>query len=244
MPFHTLLCIFCILFFRYLPLSSASSSISITDTPLLLVKGSGRLLNELNTQNAQNSTVSANGTSYAAMKNSSYSSEPNTSIHKPIMIMIACVLLIVFSCAGVVCIYIHKCLVDPDTSDTPTRRMIHSVLFFNCDTGNRYARSSHLVGSLPTVRFSNQQGDKDCLKLKDKSFSTECAVCLSAFQEDEELCQLPECCHCFHKLCIDMWLLSQLTCPLCRHGILATLKQNSDTGGSTIENSSGYNDIV
>ncbi|KAH7421426.1 hypothetical protein KP509_13G056700 [Ceratopteris richardii] len=238
MPSHALLCIFCIPFFRYLPLSSASSSISMTDTPFLLLNGRRSLLYELNTQNAQNSTLSANGTSY--------SSEPNTSIHKPLIIMIVCVLLTAFACASLLCIYIHKCLADPDMSDSPISRMIQSVSFFNSDAGNQYASNSHLLASLPTVRFSNQEGGKDCVKLKDTNFSTECAVCLSAFQDDEELCGLPECGHFFHKSCIDMWLFSHLTCPLCRNGIVATLKQKSDTGGSTIENSSGYrsNDIV
>ncbi|CAI9100684.1 OLC1v1037836C1 [Oldenlandia corymbosa var. corymbosa] len=44
----------------------------------------------------------------------------------------------------------------------------------------------------------------------------ECAVCLSVFEEDEELKQLPRCKHSFHAPCIDMWLYSHLDCPLCR----------------------------
>ncbi|KAL3532674.1 hypothetical protein ACH5RR_006195 [Cinchona calisaya] len=44
----------------------------------------------------------------------------------------------------------------------------------------------------------------------------ECAVCLSVFEEDEILRQLPRCKHSFHAPCIDMWLYSHLDCPLCR----------------------------
>lgn len=43
-----------------------------------------------------------------------------------------------------------------------------------------------------------------------------CAVCLSEFEEDEELRTLPECMHSFHAECIDMWLYSHSNCPICR----------------------------
>ncbi|KAI3790001.1 hypothetical protein L2E82_02810 [Cichorium intybus] len=45
---------------------------------------------------------------------------------------------------------------------------------------------------------------------------TECSVCLSVFEEGEELRKLPMCNHCFHAYCIDMWLYSHTDCPLCR----------------------------
>ncbi|KAL1315853.1 uncharacterized protein [Arachis hypogaea] len=43
-----------------------------------------------------------------------------------------------------------------------------------------------------------------------------CAVCLGDFEEDEELKTLPECMHSFHVPCIDMWLYSHTSCPVCR----------------------------
>ncbi|EXB38915.1 RING-H2 finger protein ATL1 [Morus notabilis] len=46
--------------------------------------------------------------------------------------------------------------------------------------------------------------------------NSECAVCLSAFEEGEEIRKLPRCRHCFHAPCIDMWLFSHSDCPLCR----------------------------
>ncbi|KAG6661937.1 hypothetical protein I3843_03G199000 [Carya illinoinensis] len=44
----------------------------------------------------------------------------------------------------------------------------------------------------------------------------DCAVCLSAFEEGEEVRKLPRCKHSFHAPCIDMWLYSHADCPLCR----------------------------
>ncbi|XP_010068887.1 RING-H2 finger protein ATL52-like [Eucalyptus grandis] len=43
-----------------------------------------------------------------------------------------------------------------------------------------------------------------------------CAICLSEYEEEEELRTLPECMHSFHVPCIDMWLYSHSSCPMCR----------------------------
>ncbi|XP_060217923.1 RING-H2 finger protein ATL51-like [Lycium barbarum] len=50
---------------------------------------------------------------------------------------------------------------------------------------------------------------------------TECAVCLSEFQEDENLRLLPKCSHAFHLPCIDTWLKSHSNCPLCRANVVS-----------------------
>lgn len=50
---------------------------------------------------------------------------------------------------------------------------------------------------------------------------TECAICLCEFHEGQEVKELPECSHIFHKDCIDGWILhNHHTCPLCRSSLL------------------------
>jgi hypothetical protein len=44
----------------------------------------------------------------------------------------------------------------------------------------------------------------------------DCAVCLTEFAADDRLRLLPPCGHAFHVGCIDTWLASSSTCPLCR----------------------------
>ncbi|CAM0904413.1 unnamed protein product [Alopecurus aequalis] len=44
----------------------------------------------------------------------------------------------------------------------------------------------------------------------------ECAVCLTEFEEGDDLRLLPHCSHAFHPECIDPWLEGRVTCPLCR----------------------------
>lgn len=48
----------------------------------------------------------------------------------------------------------------------------------------------------------------------------DCAVCLCEFADDDRLRLLPKCSHAFHVDCIDTWLLSHSTCPLCRRSLL------------------------
>jgi hypothetical protein len=55
----------------------------------------------------------------------------------------------------------------------------------------------------------------------------DCAVCLCEFEMDDELRLLPTCGHAFHVPCIDTWLLSNSTCPLCRGSILAECSPDS-----------------
>ncbi|PIN23035.1 hypothetical protein CDL12_04257 [Handroanthus impetiginosus] len=65
-----------------------------------------------------------------------------------------------------------------------------------------------IIESLPFFRFSSLKGSKEGL---------ECAVCLSRFEETEILRLLPKCRHAFHMNCIDKWLESHSSCPLCRY---------------------------
>ncbi|CAL0302858.1 unnamed protein product [Lupinus luteus] len=48
---------------------------------------------------------------------------------------------------------------------------------------------------------------------------SDCSVCLSEFVENESLRLLPKCNHAFHIPCIDPWLKSHSSCPLCRSNI-------------------------
>ncbi|KAK7309488.1 hypothetical protein RJT34_06250 [Clitoria ternatea] len=51
-----------------------------------------------------------------------------------------------------------------------------------------------------------------------------CAVCLGDFEEGAELRRMPECMHCFHMACIDMWLSCHSSCPVCRASATPSLE--------------------
>ncbi|KAL6569695.1 hypothetical protein OROMI_014209 [Orobanche minor] len=68
-----------------------------------------------------------------------------------------------------------------------------------------------LIGKITVCRYEKGDGLIE---------GTECAVCLSEFQENESLRLLPKCSHAFHLPCIDTWLKSHSNCPLCRASVI------------------------
>ncbi|XP_013614751.1 PREDICTED: putative RING-H2 finger protein ATL62, partial [Brassica oleracea var. oleracea] len=65
---------------------------------------------------------------------------------------------------------------------------------------------SILIRSIPVVDFDPQNFED----------GVECIVCLSEFEEGDKAKLLPSCKHWFHAHCIDAWLVSHTTCPICR----------------------------
>lgn len=47
-----------------------------------------------------------------------------------------------------------------------------------------------------------------------------CAVCLNEYQDEETLRLIPRCSHVFHPDCINAWLASHTTCPVCRANLV------------------------
>lgn len=67
-----------------------------------------------------------------------------------------------------------------------------------------------VIQTFPTLVYSEVKG------LKIGKGTLECAVCLCEFEDDETLRLIPKCDHVFHPDCIDVWLASHTTCPVCR----------------------------
>lgn len=44
----------------------------------------------------------------------------------------------------------------------------------------------------------------------------ECCICLGVFEDGDKVKVLSQCQHRFHSDCVDRWLLTQSSCPLCR----------------------------
>ncbi|XP_057804713.1 RING-H2 finger protein ATL57 [Salvia miltiorrhiza] len=66
---------------------------------------------------------------------------------------------------------------------------------------------SSAVDSLPLVAYGGAAKHR---------MIDECPICLSEFSERETVKLIPYCGHVFHPSCIDTWLASHVTCPLCR----------------------------
>ncbi|CAL0323601.1 unnamed protein product [Lupinus luteus] len=70
-----------------------------------------------------------------------------------------------------------------------------------------------LIKALPIFIFKRKEPHQQ--QLEDQS-GDECAVCLSVLEDEEMVRLLPNCKHNFHVGCIDKWLTSHSTCPICR----------------------------
>uniref|UniRef100_A0A8R7TQ88 RING-type E3 ubiquitin transferase n=1 Tax=Triticum urartu TaxID=4572 RepID=A0A8R7TQ88_TRIUA len=58
----------------------------------------------------------------------------------------------------------------------------------------------------------------------------DCAVCLAGLDDGEDARFLPGCGHGFHAQCVDRWLPSHTTCPLCRVTVVSRPKASTSTG--------------
>ncbi|KAI4304605.1 hypothetical protein MLD38_040090 [Melastoma candidum] len=76
-----------------------------------------------------------------------------------------------------------------------------------------------LIASIPIFLYRRDPGE----------FGLECVICLSHFEEDEVGRSLAKCGHAFHMECIDMWLHSHTTCPICRAPAASTSDVSQET---------------
>jgi len=60
----------------------------------------------------------------------------------------------------------------------------------------------------------------------------ECSICLNEIEPCDSVRQLSncggECSHTFHRACIDLWLLRQKNCPLCKQSVSGVAKECPD----------------
>lgn len=56
----------------------------------------------------------------------------------------------------------------------------------------------------------------------DPHIGDECCICLDEFKNRSKVSRI-ECCHVFHKKCIEKWLLERAVCPLCKFDVFEDL---------------------
>ncbi|XP_007018124.2 PREDICTED: RING-H2 finger protein ATL11 [Theobroma cacao] len=136
----------------------------------------------------------------------SNSYEPVGPKFNPSMAIVMVVLVTAFFFMGFFSVYIRQCA---------QRRMRGGNWDASVNFGRRSRRltrglDASVIESFPTFLYSTVKG------LKIGNDTLECAVCLNEFEDDETLRLIPKCSHVFHPDCIDAWLLSHSTCPVCR----------------------------
>ncbi|PKU71030.1 RING-H2 finger protein ATL74-like [Dendrobium catenatum] len=75
-------------------------------------------------------------------------------------------------------------------------------------------KREELERRIPTRRYERKEGNGE----------EECSVCLSAFLDGQRVRRLLDCNHCYHASCIDRWLMSHASCPICRADVLPSVR--------------------
>ncbi|CAI9111071.1 OLC1v1011206C1 [Oldenlandia corymbosa var. corymbosa] len=145
---------------------------------------------------------------------SSSSSSSGTRI-SPAVLFIIVILAVLFFISGLLHLLVRFLIRNPSSSASSHSNQYPEVsnsealqrqlqqLFNLHDSGLDQA----FIDALPVFVYKEIVGAKEPF---------DCAVCLCEFSEKDQLRLLPMCSHAFHINCIDTWLLSNSTCPLCR----------------------------
>lgn len=74
------------------------------------------------------------------------------------------------------------------------------------------------LAMFPVFKLPQPEGSPDHVALEDR----ECAICLCPYEDEQPIKRL-FCRHHYHSSCIDQWLSTKSTCPLCNSNVLAHL---------------------
>ncbi|KAL2514797.1 E3 ubiquitin-protein ligase [Forsythia ovata] len=138
----------------------------------------------------------------------------------PSMAIIVVVLIAALFFMGFFSIYIRHC---SDTSGT-AGSVRRALSLRSRRAAAARGLDASILETFPTFPYS---------EVKDHKIgkgALECAVCLNEFEDDETIRLIPKCDHVFHAECIDAWLESHVTCPVCRANLVPV-----STDGTTQE---------
>ncbi|WJX62146.1 RING-type E3 ubiquitin transferase [Trifolium repens] len=154
-------------------------------------------------------------------KNSEQTSISSSSSNKisPAILFIIVILAIIFFILGLLHLLV-RFLIKQRSSSSSSTTISQSNRFQEMSESDAYQRQLQQLFNLHDSGLDQAFIDalpvfiyKDIIGLKEPF---DCAVCLCEFLEQDKLRLLPNCNHAFHINCIDTWLLSNSSCPLCR----------------------------
>ncbi|XP_073000928.1 E3 ubiquitin-protein ligase ATL15-like [Typha latifolia] len=95
------------------------------------------------------------------------------------------------------------------------RRRLRSNTILSSSAVGKPGLDPTILASFPTLPYAAVR------RVQEGKCTAECAVCLADFTGSDSVRLLTVCCHAFHPMCIDSWLETHATCPLCRADLKA-----------------------
>ncbi|RZC46926.1 hypothetical protein C5167_039877 [Papaver somniferum] len=146
----------------------------------------------------------------SAQSNTDYPYGDNAKI-SPRVVIIMAGLICAFLFMVVLAIYNRRCFSDARSRGDSVQSTD------DVTTTRKEGLDSTVIKTFPEFVYPNVKNFK--MIDTEETAVLECVVCLSEFEDEDVLRQLPTCLHSFHKDCIDIWFVSQSTCPVCRYNL-------------------------
>lgn len=131
------------------------------------------------------------------------------------------------SSAFIILLFFYICYLRRQRSSLPTPSYANNN---NAISRSEMGLKKELREMLPIIVY------KESFSIRD----SQCSVCLVDYQAEDRLQHIPACGHTFHMDCIDLWLTTHTTCPLCRLSLLPTTKSSTELPHINVETSQEF----
>uniref|UniRef100_A0A0D9UY95 RING-type E3 ubiquitin transferase n=1 Tax=Leersia perrieri TaxID=77586 RepID=A0A0D9UY95_9ORYZ len=155
------------------------------------------------------SETALSGSPPAPRSEDSWSQQQSYTFSGRVLLTAVVILFVIAVIFAVTRVLLYYFVTRPGGGGGGGRRGIAGGIFRSLNSfgvsGRRGLDASALT-ALPVTAYRKRGG----------SVAPDCAVCLSELADGEKVRELPNCGHVFHVECVDAWLRSRTTCPLCR----------------------------
>ncbi|KAL5229760.1 hypothetical protein ABZP36_028536 [Zizania latifolia] len=163
-------------------------------------------------------------------------SDSNFAVHgRAVYLLVGLLVAVVLFVA--LCLYLrwacHRYTPDPEASSSSSS----SAGAAGATAAPMPGLDAEAIGGLPVTLYhprasspAHAPAGKGAGAGLDDDQAAQCSICISALVAGEKVKALPPCGHCFHPDCVDAWLRSQPSCPLCRSLLLAAAKSDVNGG--------------
>ncbi|XP_010559296.1 PREDICTED: RING-H2 finger protein ATL29 [Tarenaya hassleriana] len=163
--------------------------------------------------------------------------QPQTFDSPPLPVILT-VILLVFFFIGFFILYFCKCFLETLMQAWCLHRNPPENVVRPPEVAVNNGLDPQIIRSFPSFPYSSV---KD---LRSEKYGLECAICLLEFSDEHVLRLLTTCYHVFHQECIDLWLESHRTCPVCRRDLESSSSPAAPENEETLRNEEIIIDVI